>query len=305
MRHSLLLLLALGLLAAPLGCPSGDDDDTVANDDDTVANDDDDSVANDDDDSGGDDDDSASGWPGPGPEGSVVGRVRIILDEEGHGDDDDAGHGDDDDAGHGDDDDAGPGDDDDSASEEGEPVEGLTVTEVGTTNTAVTDVGGTFTLIMENYDPAQITMQVAGDLERIVVINEDGYRAVSSVVEVAASTEDHELDLHEELYGGVRDASLGTVDVQFEVNQDGDVTGATASVGGAALGPRVFQTPDITVPGNALLAGNERVVLFGNVSTGSQPLTVTVPSGFDCFAPASVTVVANAVTHVVVGCAAN
>ena len=299
MRHSLLLLLALGLLTAPLGCPSGDDDDTAnghngANDDDTIANDDDvaddDDIANDDDDdSGGDDDDSTEGWPGPGPEGAVVGLVLISIDEE-HGDDDD-------------DDDA--ADDDDSATEPGAPVPGLTVTEVGTSNTAVTDFDGTFVLIMEDYEPAQISIQVPGDRQRILVINEAGYRAVAGVIENTASTEEHELDLYQELYGGAFNGSLGTVDVTFLANLNDDLTGATASLDGAALGPRVLQDPDITVEGNAVLAGNESIVFFGNVTPGNQSLAVTPPSGFECFAPASVLVVADTITKVVVGCRAD
>lgn len=290
MRHSLLLLLALGLLTAPLGCPSGDDDDAAHDDDDdTIANDDDvaddDDIANDDD-SGGDDDDSTEGWPGPGPEGAVVGLVLISIDEE-HGDDDDAA------------------DDDDSATEPGDPVTGLTVTEVGTSNTAVTDFDGTFVLIMEDYEPAQISIQVAGDRQRILVINEAGYRAVAGVIENTASTEEHELDLYQELYGGAFNGSLGTVDVKFLANLNNDLTGATASLDGAALGPRVFEDPDITVEGNTVLAGNESIVLFGNVTPGNQSLAVTPPSGFECFAPASVLVVADTVTKVVVGCRAD
>jgi hypothetical protein len=289
MRPFLLLLLLLGLA---VGCPTGgtddddaaDDDDDAADDDDATTDDDDattddDDATTDDDDATADDDDSAQAWPGPGPEGSVVAEVRQFIEEE-HG-----------------------GDDDDSAVNLGAPVQGLVVTEVGTSNTATTSAAGVFTLVMQDYEPARIRLQVTDDVPRLLIITEDAYRAVAREVEIAASEAGHEDDLYAELYGGARDASLGTVEVTFEAFEDADVTGATATLTGSALGARVFSGADTTSPGNTLQAGNEPVVLFGNVSPGDQPLTITSPSGLQCHAPSQVLVEANTVSHVQVGCA--
>lgn len=316
-----LLLTALGLLVIPMGCPSGgsgdDDDDGHSDDDDATGSDDDDTGSDDDDDATGPDDDDSASWPGPGPVDSMIGMVFISTDDghgdddDGHGDDDDGGHGDDDD-GHGDDDDGGHGDDDDSAAGDDDdsalpddnvlPVEGLEVTEAGTTNSAITDASGSYMIFPEDYNPAVIEITAEGDIKRVIVITRDAYMARRSFVETTVSDRDHEIDLYPELYGGPFDVTTGTVNIYFQAPEDAVLAGAAALIANSALGGRVFQGQDLTVPSNTLPPGQEQVVMFGQVAAGDQSLTVTAPSGFTCYAPATVPVEADAFTEVYIGC---
>ncbi len=293
-----LLLTALGLAVIPMGCPSGgsgDDDDGHSDDDDATGSDDDDTGSDDDDDATGPDDDDSASWPGPGPVDSLVGMVLIATDDE-HGDDDDGGHGDDDDsAGDDDDDSAFPG-------EDSQPVEGLVVIEAGTTNSAITDASGSYVIFPEDYDPAVIEMTVEGDMKRVIVITRDSYMARRSFVETTGSDRDHEIDLYPELYGGPFDDSTGTVNIYFQAPKDAPLAGAAALIANSALGGRVFQGQDLTVPSNTLPPDQEQVVMFGQVAAGDQSLTVTAPSGFTCYAPPTIPVEANAFTEVHIGC---
>ncbi|MCO4774213.1 MAG: hypothetical protein KDA24_29550, partial [Deltaproteobacteria bacterium] len=113
---------------------------------------------------------------------------------------------------------------------------------------------------------------------------------------------DHEADLYPELYGGNRDDTQGTVDIQFRAANQTPMTGATATLDGSPLGARVFTSEDVTTAGNALIAGQEEVVFYGNVAPGNQELTITAPTGWTCFAPETVLVEANTVPQGQVGC---
>ncbi len=196
--------------------------------------------------------------------------------------------------------------------DEGDPIEGLVVRELGTSHKAVSGADGRFSLVPGGDDVVELISVLPDYLSRVITVSWSGYELDDRRLEIDIPEAEHEHELYAELFDIDYDPDLGHLYVHPYAPGGESLAGMRISIDAPYSQHRVYELVQfgdeeaiIAVDAQILIEHSpDPQVMFAAVEPGPVSITVEPPDGIECHGAHRLDLVPDAFTDALFVCVA-